>query len=337
MTLLPIADLPPSDEQIDRTIDSAAEGLVSDLMPVQSASDNWNRGEIAYPAIAAAMSRCLEQLQQTGLSGQANRGPSARLWNIAHSILEVGDLQLHARMKPRGYAGDFEMLAKIFLQSRCEHRLGRWFDQFFQAQAAPTAVRNRMQMVASDIVSAAAATTGPLKISVIGCGSALDVKQALETLSAADRERISLVLLDLDPRAVEAAEVNLQTLLAPEQVRLAATNLLRLPRRAADRQAIDGSQRIYCTGLFDYFDDQQSADMLATFHQHLAAGGESLVFQFSETNPTRGYMEWIGNWYLRYRSLEDLDRIRKTAGISQLQCELTSEPLGVNLCWKLRH
>ena len=327
----------PRDAEIERLIITAAENLLRDLAPLEAASSQWSDGEIAYAGIERAMSRCLATLEQTGLVGEANRGPSAGLWNIARTWLEVGDLQRHAREKPRGYAGDFEMLAKIFREVHSPHPLGRWFDKFFQAQAAPAAVRNRMHMVSSDIVAAASSGANHLKIVVIGCASALDVLDALRKLTEKDREKLSLVLLDLDPRAIEAARSPLLELVQPQQLQLAATNLLRLPKRPTDQALIAGAHRIYCTGLFDYFDDQQAAAMLATFVAHLAPGGESLVFQFSHSNPTRGYMEWIGNWYLRYRNESDLDRIRELGGISRAQCRLSAEPLGVNLCWHLSH
>jgi len=71
--------------------------------------------------------------------------------------------------------------------------------------------------------------------------------------------------------------------------------------------------------------------MLRLFWQWLAAGGLMLVGNFAPHNPTRAYMEWIGNWYLTYRTTEDLERLALRAEIPKEHFSITSEPLGVDL------
>ncbi len=56
-----------------------------------------------------------------------------------------------------------------------------------------------------------------------------------------------------------------------------------------------------------------------------------LVWNFAPHNPTRAYMEWIGNWYLTYRTGSGLERLAIGAGIPQGRFSLGSEALGVNL------
>ena len=67
------------------------------------------------------------------------------------------------------------------------------------------------------------------------------------------------------------------------------------------------------------------------FWQHLAHGGLLLVSNFAPHNPTRAYMEWIGNWYLLYRTTEQMWQLGVEAGIPKDQFHIGSEPMGVDL------
>ena len=73
-----------------------------------------------------------------------------------------------ARTKPRGYAGDHELLARIYSGQLCEDRWGRLFDRYFQDQAAPQAVRNRMRMAAEWIEEVVHAGQPTVRIAIVG-------------------------------------------------------------------------------------------------------------------------------------------------------------------------
>jgi hypothetical protein len=92
-----------------------------------------------------------------------------------------------------------------------------------------------------------------------------------------------------------------------------------------------GADLIFCTGLFDYLDDPTAAEMLSVLWQQLGAGGQLRVFNFSPVNPTRAYMEWLGNWYLTYRTDSQMQSLAAAAGIPPECCAIGAEPLGVNL------
>jgi hypothetical protein len=71
--------------------------------------------------------------------------------------------------------------------------------------------------------------------------------------------------------------------------------------------------------------------MLGFFWHRLAEGGRLLVGNFSPHNPTRAFMEWIGNWYLTYRTPDDMRRLALDAGIPEEHFSIGSEALGVDL------
>ena len=94
----------------------------------------------------------------------------------------------------------------------------------------------------------------------------MDVETALRVLSAEERSRLEVVLLDLDPAAIAECETRLAPWL-PEGLKLACLreNLLRLPKLPKLQQRIVDADFLFCTGLFDYLDRLTAATMLATF------------------------------------------------------------------------
>lgn len=63
----------------------------------------------------------------------------------------------------------------------------------------------------------------------------------------------------------------------------------------------------------------------------LRAGGEVVVGNFSTANPSRAYMELLGDWHLHHRSAEGLRRLAERAGWEANSVRIGAEALGVNL------
>lgn len=318
----------PEDSPILTIAVNAAERLLDDLSSAEE-SQPWDDSDRAFSLVASALQNCLDRLAQTNCWGEASRPASNEFWKIAGDRLRVGELQLHARTKPRGYAGDFELLHKICTNYRCDHPLGRLFDRFFQEQAAPQAVRNRTAIVADGICVALQKAGTTNRIVSIGSGPAADLSQTLDQLSSSTLRGAELFLLDIDPNALDFARAQLEPRLRGAKLELLQQNLFRIARRK--QAAWSGASIISCVGLFDYLEDDDAAVLLKAMWSWLAPGGTLLAFNFSPNNPSRAYMEWIGNWYLIYRSREELAKLAAIAELPGECFEIAAEPLGVNL------
>jgi len=311
---------------------TAGERLVQDLEQARPLTADWANQKLSDALVETALSTCLHQLADAGCWGDANRLPSQELWRIAGPLLEAGALQHRARFKPRGYAGDYQMLHWIATDYCCDHPLGRVFDRYFQRQAAPQAVRSRTAQIAAALAAhCLQGEAAGCHVVSVGAGPASDIQQALALLSEDHRRRLRVTLLDLDPEALEFARRQVQPLLAPGAVQCVRENLYRLPRRSQPEEILATADFLACPGLFDYLDDETAVEMLRLFWQRLGAGGLLLVGNFAPHNPTRAYMEWIGNWYLTYRTAQDLERLGIQAGIPREQFSIGSEALGVDL------
>jgi extracellular factor (EF) 3-hydroxypalmitic acid methyl ester biosynthesis protein len=327
-----------SSDRLLPEVREVAEALLNELGRIEGELSSSQSEDVFYRSLSAALDRCLHRLAALECWGPENRLPSSELWNVAGHLLSRGWLQNQARTKPRGYAGDYETLARIYENRLCADPLGRLFDRYFQQQAAPRAVRSRMGMIADWIVNAAIrrdrrdATEGvPYRVAIVGSAFGLEVCDALRRLNRAQRENIHVTLVDLDPAAIEFAREHLSSLLADNRLVTTSTNLFRLPERPQEASVLAGSDLMFCPGLFDYLDDPAATAMLRTLYKQLSAGGRLTIFQFAPHNPTRAYMEWMANWYLIYRDVEELRRLVDLADLPEAECAVGAEALGVDL------
>ena len=76
--------------------------------------------------------------------------------------------------------------------------------------------------------------------------------------------------------------------------------------------------------------------MINKYYKYLTEGGEFIIGNFSNSNPTRRLMEVLSDWYLNHRSKYDLVRMALEAEACEEQVEVEMEELGVNLFLRIR-
>lgn len=316
-----------------RTIVSRAAGeLLSDLDEAEQRTQVWQDAILGEALVSAALGRCLASLAATGLWGRDNRMASNEFWRLAGKRLECGSLQWRARFKPRGYAGDFETLAMFCDGHVCDDLLGRLFDRYFQNQTAVEAVRSRTDLIAAALSDEAGHSSAtPFRVASIGCGPAIDVERGLRRLAESGRRELTLQLLDLDEDALFHAAGRLAPLISPSQWTARRENLYRLAERPNAGDLLGPCHMLICTGFLDYLVDEPAKRFLSFLWQRLEPGGVLYVGNFAPHNPSRAYMEWIGNWYLLYRSSDELDALAEAAGIPGGCRRILAEQTGVDL------
>lgn len=285
--------------------------------------------------VAAALDECLARLRAIGPEGRDNQLPSDALWKVAGSLLERGDLQRRARFKPRGYAGDFEMQRDFWLRRECDDPLGRLFDRYFLRQQAVEAVRARMELIGAAIAERLRArgrgAGEDFRVVSVGSGPAIDLRLAAESLGEEERRRLRLTLVDIDEQALDFGRVELRRLVDDGQIRTVRENLFRLARGKRGAELLGGADFIACTGLFDYLNDADAAALLRLFWDSLAPGGTAYGGNFAPHCSTRAYMEWIGNWYLAYRTFDQMTVLGQMAGIPASRRRVAADRTGCDL------
>lgn len=226
-------------------------------------------------------------------------------------------LQGFAVNKPHGYAGDFEIIDRIY---RChvsdDPALANW-DHFFHRQAAPQAVRNRKTYFHRLLDHHDA--TGSPHILKIGVGPG---RSMFEWLSEHPSSKATFDCVEIDPNAVRyATELNRPFL---DRIQFFRKNCLKF-------QATKQYQLIWAAGIFDYFDDATFLQMSQRLLTAVASGGELVIGNFANTNPCRPYMEFGGAWFLHHRSADQLVALATQCGVARERIAIGCETLGVNL------
>lgn len=233
--------------------------------------------------------------------------------------MSAGTLQGFVCVKPHGYAGDFEIIDRIYRQHvSTDPKLTRW-DRYFHTHAGPKAVRNRKDYFHGLLEQKLRMQDDrPLEVLVVGSGPGRDLR---EFLTAHPDARVNFECLDIDPRAIaHARELNREF---ADRVTFRQQNALRFrPSKTYDL--------VWAAGLFDYFSDRLFQMLVRRLIGAVAPGGELVIGNFSTANPSRAYMEF-GEWHLQHRTAEALQELALGCGVTPDAVRVGSEPEGVNL------
>lgn len=232
-------------------------------------------------------------------------------------VFSIGTLQGMALQKPHGYAGDYEMIEKIYACHVSDDQNLRNWDRYFQSQHAPKAVRNRKSYFHRLLDELPEGST-VLKLGV-GPGRGM-----FEWLERNPRKSIYFECVDVDKDAIEHAR-SLNLKYADKIVFHHASVFKFIPGSSARYDLI------WAAGLFDYFDDRAFVALGSRFFGHLAEAGELVIGNFSPCNPTRPYMELFGNWKLNHRSADSLHSLAIRIGADPEHIRVGQESEGVNL------
>ena len=228
------------------------------------------------------------------------------------NMLSLSTLQGHSFRKPYGYPGDFEIIDRIHTRYVSRDRRYRNWDLYFQAQAAPSAVRNRGRYFES-LLRSLEEGASVLNLACGGC-------RELANLHSRSELRVDADCVDQDPRALQFA----REILGDAPVSLQRANAFRW--RARRRYDL-----VWSAGLFDYLDDDSFVFLLKRLWHCVKRGGRLVVGNFAANNPTRPYMEIVGDWILHHRDAEQLRELANRAEIATDTVQIEVEAEGVNL------
>ncbi|NTV06552.1 MAG: class I SAM-dependent methyltransferase [Chlorobiaceae bacterium] len=245
------------------------------------------------------------------------------LLDIIMPVLSVETMQGFAFHKPHGYSGDYEIIDKIYRIWKSENELFSRWDDFFHAQEATIAVRNRkkffLKLLASSLESNAS-----LHVLNVGSGPGRDM---LEFFQDNPDTQVFFDCVDYDKAAVAYAS----ELCSPHlnKINFFEKNVFRfMPERKYDI--------VWSAGVFDYLDDKQFVFLLKKLRSFLEPEGSVVIGNFSTINPTKKYMELFGKWFLCHRSKQELIDLAIESGVEKKHISVVSEPLGVNLFLRIK-
>lgn len=224
--------------------------------------------------------------------------------------------------KPFGYAGDFKIIDDIYQNNPRTTGFDRLWDNWFQLLAAPKAVRERKRDFKKLILDFIKERRNKnIHIMDLACGSAREIKELLE----AEPELVKKVTFDccdLDMRALDYAR---RMVNGAANVNFFQKNAVRLALKKNIKDEIQQDyDLIYSTGLFDYFDERVATRLVGNLRRLLKKDGMIAIANVRDkySNSSAGWMEWVVEWYLVYRTETEFEKIFLNAGFSPKNLEI---------------
>jgi extracellular factor (EF) 3-hydroxypalmitic acid methyl ester biosynthesis protein len=259
-----------------------------------------------------------------------------------HPLVLSAPFANHTITKPRGYAGDFEMVNMIERdrfegESLFAKILHKWFVQQPPAQAH----RNRIKYLTDSLdkeIHRAVRAGRTAKIFNFACGPAVEVQHFIGRSLFANKAEFTLE--DLDEQALAHCEQALARIFHSRPM-----DTLVSFKKKSIYQLIKESQStstprmqfdfVYCAGLFDYLAENTCKQLMDIFYDLVSTGGLLLVTNVNSNNPLRYGMEHLLDWHLIYRNEADM-RLLIPDKSSAENVRVYADDTGVNLFLEIR-
>jgi hypothetical protein len=216
-------------------------------------------------------------------------------------LLHQDPFTFRAFSKPRGYAGDAEMLDYIYgheerwpVPDGTSAIGGRIFEYTTRAPA-PEGVRARREYIAKVLDRLSEEKPKPEVLSV----AAGHLREASLGVAVKRGKLGRLVALDSDAESLEAVQENYGCF----GVEVKEASVRRILSGRLDLGKFD---LVYSTGLFDYLQQPVGQRLAAVMFGMLRPGGKVVVANFLPGIRDIGYMESYMAWYLIYRNRQEM-------------------------------
>jgi extracellular factor (EF) 3-hydroxypalmitic acid methyl ester biosynthesis protein len=231
-----------------------------------------------------------------------------QLWNYILSC----PFTARATLKPRGYAGDSELMRMVYLNDyQGDSTFSKITHKHAVEHTASQSVRYRKTLITQMLHKSEKFLSLPspdkFKVLSVGCGSAFELEEILK--SPQDCANYKFTLFDQDSAALsEAAEVanaiEKKIGAAPAVAYVQGSVRLILFSRKL-KQKWGQFHFIYSMGLFDYLNARVATAVLDRLYRLLKPEGELVVGNFHVSNSSKYYMQYWGDWVLLHRTKEE--------------------------------
>ncbi len=217
--------------------------------------------------------------------------------------------------KPLGYAGDYEMVNIIFRAAyEGDTLFGKLLNYYCCGLPPAVAHRNRepylLRKIDECAESALKDNCGTVKILSVGCGPAKEIQELVKARKHGNNLEVTLV--DFDIEALYYCQEKILELKALTnsaiKVNFIHKTVLQLIKETSHRKGDEKYDLIYCIGMADYLVLPTCQRLTKALYQSLKEGGQLIISNIDVSNEFRYPMEYGCEWYLFYRSKEELSK-----------------------------
>jgi|GEM_PF-5560840 len=208
--------------------------------------------------------------------------------------------QIH--YKPLGYAGDFRMLDFIYREGKNAH-LGLYeqlLDEYTANIALGYSVRDRTDYIKKtlNLVS-----SSDYKVLSLASGAAQEI---YELAKENPSKKLELSLFDSENQALFYSENRIKLLNSALHIKTVHASIMDIIKMKTELEQYD---LIYSLGLFDYLQDGLFIKLTRALYSYLKPKGKLIIGNMAPDKHSRAYMALIGEWYLAYRSVGELQEL----------------------------
>jgi hypothetical protein len=233
-----------------------------------------------------------------------------------------------ARTKPTGFPGDFEMLCKIYGDTKPGTGIGTYLDRIFMDVPLACGVRGRLEMARRFLIQeldARAAAHAPIRILDIASGPCREYMEWPKSLPP-----IEVLAMDSDLRAIDYVN----STVAPQMPTGSALsciqyNAFRTRSPEATIQKFGRFDVIYSVGLCDYLTDDVLVKLLSAWYDTLADDGVLFVAFKDTVRYDQTVYQWHLDWFFYQRTVKDVLELYEKAGFDLGNIETCRDETGI--------
>jgi len=228
--------------------------------------------------------------------------------------------------KPFEYAGDFKIIDGIYKNQPRTTGFDRLWDNYFQQLSISTAVRERKEDLKKFILDFVKRNKDrDIRIMNLAAGPTREIKELIEADSEELFSKVIFDCYDFDSRAIEYAR---QLLNNHKNINFFQKNAIRLAFKKDIKEEIqEDYDLIYSIGLFDYLDERVATRLAGNLKKLLKKNGVMIISNVRDkySNSSAGWMEWVADWYLVYRTQTEFKELFLNAGFSSEDLKILSQ------------
>ena len=262
--------------------------------------------------VVADILRASEEIDAASRNAPPEHAQAMLQWSRRHlhSLLMQAPSMNRAAAKPFGYPGDYEVMRFIYEKPFEGPTLFAKAISFaFDQTRASCAVRHRKDLIKREVRALIQSRRRPVRILAVACGPAQDLLELFAEIQDL-RGPIEIVLFDQDKGALAYAYRRLKPVIDPLQGQVKVIylheSIKRLLRDANLFVPFGGFDLIYSVGLFDYLRTPTATGLARNLVARLHPGGRALIANMVPESPSRWYLEYHLDWFLNYRTRQQL-------------------------------
>lgn len=230
-----------------------------------------------------------------------------------------------AKVKPRGYPGDYLMLSSIYDGETKSTGIGGYLDLYFLNTDLARGVCTRLANVKQFIQEEAASRSARFSVLNVACGPGREY-----THDFVAPEGMTLTCVDSDDTALEYLRENVSAENASSlDLNCVNYNALKMTSSQKNIERFGEVDMIYSVGLCDYIPDRYMIRMLNGWRETVGENGVVYVAfkDFLKYYPAE--YQWHVDWYFYQRTEGDCRKLFADAGYNVDEMEMFRDSSGV--------